>query len=106
MTRAELRKKLKRPRSVLRSKDISDPLVRRIFAVSERADARYDRDIKAILSDASLTDDARSKKWWKAFDRRFAYVDKHSAPLEKRFDREVRIPLLRSAGLLKSRRRR
>lgn len=85
---------------------IVDSRLRRMEMIRQRARDRYRNDMITLYRDRSLSDEQRSKGFWKA-SARWDAAQKKLRPLQARFDREVLIPMLRRTGVLRriSRRR-
>jgi hypothetical protein len=101
MTRAFLKKLLAcSPMPQISAEMYVDPFVRSLARVSERARIRYRKEMLELIADPTLTDAQRVKGFHKAKRHEDAAREKERA-MRERYDREVRIPELIAAGVLR-----
>ena len=101
MTRAFLKELLAcAPLPQITAEMYTDPFMRSIARVSDRARIRYRTEMLALIADPSLTDLQRMKGFHKAQRHEDAARKKERA-MRERYDRDVRIPELIAAGVLR-----
>ena len=86
--------------SLIKSEMYADPLLREMNKIRQNARERKRKDLLALYNDRLLTDLQRETGLNKASDR-YEKAMKKMRPLEERFEREVRIPMMVSSGILK-----
>mgnify|MGYP001607548980 CR=1 FL=1 len=86
--------------SLIKPEMYVNPLLRKMNKVLQDAWERKRKDLLALYNDRSLTDMQRGIGLNNASDR-YEKAMKKMRPLEDRFEREVRIPMMVNSGILK-----
>ena len=101
MTRAFLKKLLAcAPMPRIPAEMYADPFLRSLARVGDRGRIRYRNEMLALIADPALTDAQRVKGFHKAKRHEDAARKKQDS-MRERYDREVRIPELIRAGVLR-----
>ena len=85
---------------VIRPEMFTNPLMRRMEAIREKARAGYRKDLLALCANRALSDD-QLQDGRDAARLRYEKALAKLKPLEKRWELEVRIPMLIGSGVLK-----
>lgn len=101
MTRAELKKMIGQIRERLYPASMeTDPWLRKVKTINERADERYRKELTALYADRVISNDARWNRWLKASKRRIAAMEK-TQDIYEQYKREVIIPMEVRRGYLR-----